>query len=61
MIVLWNIYYVDMFKFNIKISKKSYRWQFFLFSCKTLVFLFLSFLSLVTKIRCPKNRYTDLK
>ena len=61
MIVFCNIYFVNMFWFNIKISKKSYRWQFFLLSCKTLVFLVLSFLSLVTKIRCPKNRYTDLK
>ena len=33
----------------------------FSFLCKTLVFIFLPFLNLGAQIRCPQNRYTDLK
>ena len=33
----------------------------FLFLCKKLVFFFLTFLNLGAQIRCPQNRYTDLK
>ena len=33
----------------------------FLFLCKKLFFLFLPFLNLAAQIRCPQNRYTDLK
>ena len=33
----------------------------FLFLCKKLVFIFLTFLNLGAQIRCPQNRYSDLK
>ena len=33
----------------------------FLFLCQPLVFLFLAFLFFSVQIRCPKNRYTNLK
>ena len=54
----------------IKLSKNFEQWKFskafskyysFLFSCQTLVFLFLTLLSLGAKIKCPQYRNTDLK
>ena len=51
--------YCLLFRFNIQLAKKRYRWQFFIF--KGTVFLFLPFLNLGAQIRCPKNRYNDIK
>ena len=60
MIDFCSVYCVNVFWFNIQLAKQSYRRQ-FLFLCKTLAFLFLPFLNLGAQIRCPQNRYTDLK
>ena len=60
MIDFCYIYCIKVFWFNIQLAKQIYRRQ-FLFLCKTLVSLFLPFLNLGTQIRCPQNRYTNLK
>ena len=51
------LYYVNVFWFNIKLLKRVT--DDFFYAKK--VFLFLPFLNLGTQIRCPQNRYTDLK
>ena len=52
--------YCVVFRFDIQLTKKSYRWQ-FLFLCKTLVFPFLPFLNFGDQIRCSPNWFTDCK
>ena len=53
------IYCVNVFGFDIQLTKKSYRLQLFL--CKTLVFPFLPFLNFGAQIRCSPNWFTDCK
>ena len=60
MIVFCPIYYNNLFWFNIRLAKKSCRWQIFTFM-QNVTFLFLSFLNLGAQIRCLQNRYTNLK
>ena len=51
----------NVFWFNIQLAKKRVTDGRFLFSCKTLVFVVATFLNFGAKMRCPQNRYTDLK
>ena len=60
MIVFCSIYYNNLFWFNIQLAKKSCRWQIFIFM-QSVTFLFQSFLNFDAQIKCPQNRYTDLK
>ena len=60
MIVFCSVYCVNVFRYNIQPTKKSYSQQFFIL-CEKLVFLFLPFSNLGAQIWCPQNWYTDLK